>query len=173
MSAGSGRADNRSMTSTGHDVAAPRRILVPVDGSRAAEAALHVGVALARGLGATLTLLATAPLVEEPIPTTALAAYGTLVLPEEQQEALDQRAKGEVDEAAAELPADVDVRTCVSAGPAGPAIVDEVASGGHDLVVLCRHGRGTVGRLLHDHTAHHVLDHSGVPVLVLPAPASS
>lgn len=125
-------------------------------------------MSLARGLRATLTLLGVGPLTEPPIPGTALAAYGALLLPEEEQEEVDRQALSRLDETVAQLPGDLDVRTALGAGSAGPAIVEEAATGVHDLIILPWHGNGTVGHLLHDHTAHHVLEHSRIPVMVVP-----
>jgi nucleotide-binding universal stress UspA family protein len=144
-------------------------ILVPIGGSSADQAALHVAVDLARGLGATLTLLAVAPLVETPVPATAVTAYGVAALPPQEREEPARRARDEVDAKAAQLPAGLEVRTCVGPGAPGDAIVQVSAEGAHDLVVLSWHGNGALGHLLHDHTAHHVLDHCDVPVVVVPA----
>lgn len=157
------------MISSGQPSIGARGLLVPVDGSSADQAALHVAVGLARGLSATLTLLAVAPLVESPVPATAVTAYGVPMLPLEEQEELDRRARSEVDAKAAQLPADLEVRTRVGRGAPGDAIVQESSAGAHDLVVLSWHGNGALGHLLHDHTAHHVLDHCDLPVVVVPA----
>jgi nucleotide-binding universal stress UspA family protein len=157
----------------------PHRLLVPADGSPETADALRLAVSLARGLHATLTLLGVVPLMEPPIPAAALAAHGTLILPEEEQEQVDRQAQSRLDATVAQLPHDLDVRTALGAGSAGPAIVEEAAAGVHDLIILPWHGKGTIGHLLHDRTAHHVLEHSRIPVMVVPtvpdeqAPATS
>ncbi len=143
------------------------RVLVPVDRSPDATAALDVAVRLARVAKATLTLLAVAPMAVVP---TAEPAIGVPVPDPEPQDELDRLAREQVDEVAAALPKGIDVRAKLGWGPAGEAIAVEAKEGGHDLVVMPWHQAGPIGHLMHhdDHAARHVLDHCPVPVVAVP-----
>jgi nucleotide-binding universal stress UspA family protein len=149
--------------------AALQRLLVPIDGASCRGGALPLAIGLARRLGARVTLLGIARPVEPPPRMTAVSAYGVPVPAGDEQELLDRLAREQVDEAADGFPAGVDVRKQVVTGPAGPAIVAEVSSGEHDLVVLAWHGSGRLGHLFHDHVAYYVLAHCPAPVVVVPA----
>jgi nucleotide-binding universal stress UspA family protein len=143
----------------------PRRFLVAVDHSAEAEAALDIAAHLAHGVGATVTLLAVAPLAvglfAEP--------QSTIVRPALDQDELDRPVRELLDDLTARVRNMVDVRTKLAREPAGHAIVEEAAQGGHDLIVMPSRGSGGLGHLLHDHTARHVLNHVRLPVLAVPA----
>jgi nucleotide-binding universal stress UspA family protein len=161
MSSDDARSDDRDP--------AFRRLLVPIDATSCRSGALPLAIGLALGLGARVTLLGIARPVEPPARMTAVAAGGTSVAPADEQDLLDRLARERVDEAADGFPKDVEVCKQVVEGPAGPAIVAEVTSGEHDLVVLAWHGSGRLGHLFHDHTAYYVLAHCPAPVVVVPA----
>lgn len=136
-----------------------RNILVAVDGSPQTAEVVRQAADLARAEGADLTVLTVCvvPWVGEADPRTLCRVFAD-------QEA---EARGIVDEALAVVPATVRTRTAVGWGQAARAILDQVAEGGHDLVVLGSRGRGTVRSAVLGSTGHAVLDHSPVPVLIL------
>jgi nucleotide-binding universal stress UspA family protein len=143
-----------------------QRFLVPVDGSAAAAAALDVAASLARGLEGTLTLLAVAPVSPlDADPLTGMAA-------DERQQLLDHLAQEQLGELVARMGDDLDVRTALSWGPTGAAVIEQAETGEYDAVVIPWPERGALGHLLHDHAARHVLDHCRLPVLVVPAAAT-
>jgi nucleotide-binding universal stress UspA family protein len=148
----------------------PHRFLVPLDDERAhTSEPIELATRLAHKVDGTVTLFAVAPLA---IPDGDVAVLGAV--PEagadlEQQEQLDRLARERLDEIAARIGDGLDVRTKIGWGPAGVAIVDEIEQGAHDLVVVPTRCEGELGHLLHDHTLRHVLHHSAVPVLVVPA----
>jgi nucleotide-binding universal stress UspA family protein len=146
-----------------------QRLLVPIDGASCRGGALPLAIGLALRLGARVTLLGIARPVEPPPRMTAVSAYGVPVPPVGEREWLYRLARDQVDQAALAFPAGVDVCKQVVEGSAGPAIVAEAGSGGHDLVVLEWHGSGRLGHLFHDHVAYYVLAHSPAPVVVVPA----
>jgi nucleotide-binding universal stress UspA family protein len=141
-----------------------RTILVPLNGSRFAEAALPHATRLAQGARAELHLV----LAHQPV--AALVGMGEAVIPPsgldeelraqeesylaERAERLGQVGKGPVEYREVE-------------GPAGPAICDEATRLNADLIVMATHGRGAVGRLWLGSVADYVVRHIAVPVLLV------
>jgi nucleotide-binding universal stress UspA family protein len=152
-----------------HGNSAPQRFLLPVDSSASISEPLEVATRLARGINGSVTLLAVVPLAASPSGLDDVALAPGVGAGPEEQEVLDRLARDRLDEVVAGIGDGVDVRTEISWGPAGPAIVDQVGHGAHDLVVLSIDREGELGHLLHDHTLRHVLHHCPVPVLVVPA----
>ncbi|HYZ19006.1 MAG TPA: universal stress protein [Gaiellaceae bacterium] len=134
-----------------------RRILVAVDGSQSAEAALDEAIALARDHGARLTLISVAA-----PPRLVLAGPYLAPVPAESQ--LRQTAEEIVERAASLVPDDVAVSTVVRTGPAAQAILERVEAAGHDLVVMGSRGLGGLGMLVLGSVSRDVLARSPVPV---------
>ena len=147
----------------------PQRFLVPVDHSEPSSEAVDVASQLAHGLNGTLTLLAVVPLAAPVTGADGLVAGPVPLAESGEQEALDRLARERLDEAAARIGEELDVRTAIAWGPAGPAIVEKADENGHDYVVVGTRREGALGHLIHDRTVRHVLRHSPVPVLVVPA----
>ena len=139
-----------------------RNILVAVDGSDAATAALDKAVELARRDGARLTLISVA------VPPRWRLA-GPYLPPYPTEEELVHQAEEVVQRAQALVPDDVPVSTVVRSGPAAAAILDRVEQGQHDLVVMGSRRLGFARSLLLGSVSRAVLVHSPVPVLIHPA----
>ncbi len=145
-----------------------RRLLVAFDGSEQAERALDEAIGLARAGNAHLTVLAVAPDVsgwgfgdiDGYSAATDLAKINEHV--ERQYETVLQQAMNRVPPVIAATP-------LLGWGSPGPAIVAEVQSGAHDLVVMGSRGRGELRSLLLGSVSHYVLHESLVPVLIVPA----
>jgi nucleotide-binding universal stress UspA family protein len=140
-----------------------RRILVAVDGSNAAAAALDEAIELARGNGARLSLISVA------VPPRRVGWPYFVPYPTDEQVA--REAQETVDRAETRVPADVPVSTVVRSGPAAKAILERVEQGEHDLVVMGSRGLGATGSLLLGSVSRVVLARSPVPVLVCSARA--
>ena len=139
-----------------------RSILVAVDGSPDAEAALAHAAELARDQHARLTLLTAIP----PLPATALLASGAAPPRTEvvrHYEDLLRRATETV-------PQDVGVTTLLVEGPAARAIVEKARSGEFDLIVMGSHGHGRMHSALLGCVSQKVLHASPIPVLLIRAP---
>jgi len=146
-----------------------RNVLVPIDGSAHAARALAEAVDLVQATGASLTVMtsvadaATWPAIA--VPTAAIETQALLDDFEREHRAL-------LDDAVASLPNGIDATKVLSHGPAGPAIVEQVGRGEHDLVVMGSRGRGEIKALLLGSVSHHVLHASPVAVLVVREPSA-
>jgi nucleotide-binding universal stress UspA family protein len=142
--------------------AAYRSILVPLDGSAHAAAALEEAIAVAKRDGARLTLL---HVVEPPhLPPVGGVYVVGLVTQESEEE-----AEALLDRAAGRVPADVHFSTITRHGQAAEEIVRRVEAAEHDLVVMGSRGRGPLRSLLLGSVSRAVLHRSHVPVKVVHA----
>jgi nucleotide-binding universal stress UspA family protein len=142
-----------------------RSILVAVDGSPAATAALVHAIDLARAEGARLTLIGVAT-----HPRWLLAASPYVRLPT--QEELDQRAEEALDRAEALVPEGIPVSTALRRGSIAEELLKRVEDGEHDLLVMGSRGLGRTGALVLGSVSRAVLARSRVPVLVVRADAA-
>jgi nucleotide-binding universal stress UspA family protein len=135
-----------------------KTILVPLDGSVLAEAALTPAIDLAREHAAKLVLL------------RATEAHGAgLGDPTEAQVAAVRRAEEYLAGVRARVPGDTlaGVDTSVWYGPPAEAIVEAARFRGADLIVMSSHGRSGLGRLVLGSVAETVLRASTVPILLI------
>lgn len=136
-----------------------RRLLVPLDGSDLAEAALAEAVCLAGPLGAGITLL---HIIEAHAPH-AVHDHHHLTQVQEAHEYLDQ--------VAAKLPGTIPVEKHVHENKVqdvAQSIVEHVEELAPDLVVMCTHGKADLKRLLYGSLAQQVVASGVVPVLLAP-----
>jgi len=88
---------------------------------------------------------------------------------QQQMDLLEQAAKDEAEEAAAELRGagmTVDVET--AAGPAADALLDAAGRHEADLIAVGTHGEGALSGTLLGSTAYRLLHRSRVPLLIVP-----
>jgi nucleotide-binding universal stress UspA family protein len=135
------------------------RILVALDGSPDAEAALRHSFALARDQHALLTLLTVAPPPATPIGVGASSPPDMLDF-----------HKRLLREATDLVPADIGVTTRLERGNAAETILRLVNEGDQDLVVMGSHGHSRVHRALLGSVSERVLKASTVPVLLMRSP---
>jgi nucleotide-binding universal stress UspA family protein len=131
-----------------------KHILVPLDGSTFAEAALPLALALTRKTNASLHLVS----VVEPIPAFAYAEW--------EPAALDWSTQY-LDSVAERVSANAggDVTTAVHSGRVVETLGAEVAKLGVDLVVMATHGRGVLSRAWLGSVADAFMREAEVPVL--------
>lgn len=137
-----------------------RRVMVPLDGSALAAAALPVVAELATTLGATITLV----FAESWIAAGSVESYAvdTTQLNQEVAEA----ARMYLETARRQLPAGLQVKTEVLRGPAAAALVDFAQREQIDLIMMSTHGRGGMRRFVLGSIADRLV-RCGVPVLLL------
>jgi nucleotide-binding universal stress UspA family protein len=141
---------------------ASRSILVPLDGSPHASAALDRAIALAESSGARLTLL---HVIEPPqLPPVGGFYVAGLMTPESEDE-----AEALLDRAADRVPDGIRIATIVRRGDAAEEILRRVDAACHDLVVMGSRGHGALRSLLHGSASRAVLHRCLVPVIVLTA----
>jgi nucleotide-binding universal stress UspA family protein len=131
------------------------RILVAVDGSADAEAALRHAVDLARDQNALMTLLTVAPPQQTPVGAAASA-------PPDLRDFHEKLLRKATDS----LPADIGVTTRLERGNPAETILRITLEGEHDLVVMGSHGHSRVHRALLGSVSERVLKASKVPVLL-------
>jgi nucleotide-binding universal stress UspA family protein len=134
-----------------------RNILVAIDGSTAAKAALEHALELARDQHARLTLMTVVP------PVAAVSVAGSAqVVP--LQEACFNDA---LNDAVASVPDDVGLLRILAHGKPAREIVQRVESGDYDLIVMGTHGRGRVGEAVVGSVSREVVHRSRTPVLLV------
>ena len=141
-----------------------RSILVPLDGTRFAEAALPAAARLARKARCRLHLL----LAHRP--TLALVGPGEIAAPAPglDRALLDQEENYLAGVAASAGQAGVGTVTRGQAvGSAGDAICEEADRIEADLIVMATHGRSALGRFWLGSVSSHVVRDAGVPVLLV------
>lgn len=141
-----------------------RSILVPLDGTRFAEAALSPAAGLARRARGRLHLL----LAHRP--TLALVGPGEIAAPDPglDRALLEQEENYLAGAAASAGQAGVGTVTLGQAvGPAGEAICDEADRIEADLIVMATHGRSALGRFWMGSVSSQVVRDAGVPVLLV------
>jgi nucleotide-binding universal stress UspA family protein len=135
-------------------------ILVPLDGSDVAEAALTPAVELARTSGAKMVLLRAAEAHSGPLTDPVEAQVQVMREAEQYLTAAQSRVKG----------AGVSqVEVSAWYGPPAEAIVEAARHRKVDLIVMSSHGRTGVARLVMGSVAESVLRTTAVPILLIRA----
>jgi nucleotide-binding universal stress UspA family protein len=142
-------------------------VVVPLDGSDLAEAAIGPAAELAQAAGARLVLLRVEPSV-------AAIGEGFMLVPDFEltDEAVTRVAEAYLAQASRLVPEQVAVETRAVRGPVPHALLDTLARMRPDLVVMTTRGRGGLRRALLGSVADRVV-RSGAPVLLIPARAAS
>lgn len=149
-----------------------RRLVVPLDGSVLAEAALPVGVDRAKQLGIPVHLVRALNLAA--VLTPLVDGGGLLVSPspevyEQMTEAVEREARDYLTSVAARLEDEGASATWeVLEGSPFFAIADATKTG--DLLIATSHGRGGVLRWLMGSVAEKLVREAPVPVLLVPSP---
>ena len=147
-------------------------VLVPLDGSELAEAALEPAAELKNKLGARVILLRVLePLshmlsISPPSLESPAAAATNVDLLQEALEAERRSAREYLEQAAARVGAD-GVEPVVAEGRPQDVIPQQASETGAGLIIMSSHGRGGLGRLVYGSVTDSVLKESSVPVLLI------
>ncbi|MBR0749535.1 universal stress protein [Bradyrhizobium japonicum] len=138
-------------------------ILIPTDGSELAERGVAHGMALAKSLGATVSVI----FVVEPFSEVSSRFLEAVVAYVEFRK---QQATSVLDRVANEAKtAGISCQTIqVESGQPHQAIIAAAADKGCDLIVMSSHGRSGVAALLIGSVTSKVLTHAKIPVMVCP-----
>jgi nucleotide-binding universal stress UspA family protein len=138
-------------------------ILVPLDGSERAEAALPLAMELARFYDRELLLVrASAPPSYPTVPELYIPSGDSA-------SAYRQEAESYLEDVAARVKdAGLRAGTVVLAGPPEAELTTLLASEAIGLVILSTHGRTGAARLLLGSVARHLIYHATTPLIVLP-----
>jgi nucleotide-binding universal stress UspA family protein len=144
-------------------------ILIPTDGSETAQRGVDHGLALAKKLGAKVTVLS----CTSPYPLSGLAVGAGWIPTAEEMNAFNQGQKEAAEKVLQAVKAEAEKRGvgvalvhAVEARPADAILQTAEARGAH-LIVMGSHGRRGVNRLLLGSQAAEVLTHAPIPVLVV------
>jgi nucleotide-binding universal stress UspA family protein len=147
-----------------------KHILISTDGSEVAQKGVDHGLALAKDLGARVTVITVTE--SFPVYASAGAGVGAGWVPLEmadydkvQQEFAD-RVLGGAGQAAGQLGVTIEPLHVANAQPA-EAIIEAATSRGCDLITMASHGRRGLGRLLLGSQTSEVVTRSPIPVLVV------
>jgi nucleotide-binding universal stress UspA family protein len=136
-----------------------RHILVPLDGSRLAEAALPVAVALSKSFGSTVTLI---HIIEHNAPQE-IHGERHLRQQEEAYNYLNQVAQQN-------FPPDANVIRHVhteEVKDVARSIVDHSGELSPDLIVMCSHGEGGLRNIMVGNIAQQVINRGKTPILLV------
>jgi nucleotide-binding universal stress UspA family protein len=146
-----------------------RHILIPTDGSELAEHAVTNGLALAKSVGAKVTVI----IVQEPfdwlsVPETRASqrqAFENLARHNEQVERHATDVLGRAADAAKQAGVPCDTMQVANAPPY-QAIITTASGRGCDLIAMSSHGRGGLSAVVLGSVTNKVLTHTKTPVLV-------
>jgi len=144
-----------------------KRILVPIDGSDAAQGGLHEGIRLARASGGTLLLVHVVnelPLIAPEVTGVTLERVFDHLC--EIGQAILRNAQEVV--SAAGVACETRLIEAVG-GPAGEQVVREASSWPAEAIVCGTHGRRGLRRVVMGSDAEYIVRHSPVPVLLIRA----
>jgi nucleotide-binding universal stress UspA family protein len=142
-----------------------RRLLVALDGSSHARAALAQAIELAQHANATMTVVTVVPDTGNWVSAGYDMPVNADLLRRENEIAYEHVLDAALDA----VPDDVPFTRVLKSGDPGPAIVSEAHVGNHDLIVMGSRGQGELRSLLLGSVSHHVLHASPVSVLVVHA----
>jgi nucleotide-binding universal stress UspA family protein len=143
-----------------------RTILVAVDGSSDADAALRHAASLARDQHAKLVVVTVVPAAPAQVASPGVAVPTAA----ETDDAYCRILRRAVDP----LPDDVGVQTRIARGKPAKQILEVARETGSDLIVMGAHGHGRLHHALIGSVSDAVLRHSDLPVLLMRAtPAGS
>jgi nucleotide-binding universal stress UspA family protein len=146
------------------------KIMVPLDGSPLSECVLEPAKTIVKALGLhELTLFMTV----EPADSMVLrGGYGTQDRIKAQKQA-ESAEKDYLARIAGSLEAEgLKTDTVVTYGLAGEEILKYAKGAGVDLIIMSSHGRSGISRRLSGSVANKVINHSSIPVLIVPSRSS-
>ena len=137
-------------------------LLVCIDGSPHADRALSEAIDIATSGRGRLTLLTAIP--RPPYWATSPATAAAV---EPLTADLAREARTNLKAAVDRVPQEIPVTTVLSEKPIREAIMDRLAKGSHDLLVMGSRGRGALSATVLGSVSHYALNHAAIPVLIV------
>ena len=155
-----------------------RRILVPLDGSDLAEAALPHAKELASRLSSSIHLLRVVPLARQLAVSSFAGSGGIDGMPGLDVKAIDEAVEARLEEAMVYIEEQgkklrqegVSVEWEVRQGTAAEEILECAKNNDIDLIAISTHGRSGLGRLVFGSVFDSVMRGAGIPVMVIKPP---
>jgi nucleotide-binding universal stress UspA family protein len=144
-----------------------KHLLVPLDGSTFAEAALTAALEIADKFESRITLIRILHteenvLIDNPILQNAEVWAGIRQLETEEAQSYLNEKFIRLDEQ------NYDVATCfVEAGSAAEAIIEQAAELECDLIIMSTHGRSGLGRFVYGSVASKLIRHATQPIMLI------
>jgi len=142
-----------------------KTVLVPLDGSSRAEAALPVARRMVSQTGASLVLIRVVSFLSDYWPTMASAQ--PLLAQAVIETELTQAAAYLENIATSPEMAGISVKTTAQFGAPAPTILAVATSYNSDLIILCSHGSAGMVRWMMGSVAEKIARHATIPVLVV------
>ncbi len=149
-----------------------KKVLIAIDYDPSAEKVAEMGYALAKAMDADVILL---HVIAEPAyyssmeysPIMGFTGFNDPHIPEMVEDALKKEATRFLDQTKQHLGED-SIKTMVAEGAFGDTILKVAKDEQADIIVMGRHGRKGIDKLLMGSVAEKVLHHSQVPLFIIP-----
>jgi nucleotide-binding universal stress UspA family protein len=152
-------------SSPGSGTSAPKRVVVPLDGSARAESVLPIAVRLASADAAELLLV---HVVQEPIPTALLSSGDDLKLAQELASRLERNARKYLERLREQLHQVPSVRVTVARHESPRQCLLEIVENRElTLLVLAAHGAGRGSSQAFGSATTYLVNHSHVPLFLV------
>ena len=136
-------------------------VLIAVDDSQASSWALEVGVALARRMNGSITL------IHVVLPPTSRMGESALDIDQDVLESIKAAGEAVLASALTRLPSGVRAKAVLRHGETGPTIVDQAREMGAGFVVVGSRGAGRLSHFILGSTAELVIRLSPCPVVTV------
>lgn len=143
-----------------------QHILVPIDGSESSLQALQQAEILAKGDGASLTLLYVAS-VSDSLHDTAVPDTMEPHKLQELAEHMKNQGQNAFLRCKEQLTSEIPLQCLYRIGSPGPVILQTAAASDTDLIVMGSRGLGRIQSVLLGSVGRYVSSHSGLPVLII------
>jgi nucleotide-binding universal stress UspA family protein len=157
-------------------VGPPRKVLVPLDGSACAEAALTYLLDAGLAPAAELILLRAVPFIMSAVAVPGLPDPNAQRLLDEERMRVQQRlleARHYLDTVARRMPHGQPYGALAVADYPARAIVQMAEKEGVDLIAMATNSRTGMDRIMHASVTAHVLHHTPTPILIVRRPAAA
>ena len=142
-------------------IMAIKKVIIPVDGSRASENAFHAGVELAGKYGAEILLLNVVDATE------MIDPINKMMISDEYRKAIKEKGEELLAALSAEIPVGTVHKEMVLIGVPGPAISNLANKEEDTAVVMGNSGKNALSSFVMGSVSHYVVHHAKGPVVIV------